>query len=120
METRECEYCKCKTNASLRKCCAKGYLADGGSNLKFGYGDVLLNNLENKDPKNGWIVICSIINKYVVCNNRDTLANVIQNIWDELNKNDTPTHPSKLIQVFELGNQVSVGIKPVVTNIEKL
>jgi len=53
--SRKCEFCGCLTNAHLRKCCAKGYLADGGKeeNMKFDHGNVLLDNRKG----NAWVFL---------------------------------------------------------------
>lgn len=48
---RTCEFCGCRTNAHLRKCCVKGYLADGGvdGGTPFGFGGVWLDNRDREN-----------------------------------------------------------------------
>ena len=45
---RICDFCECQTNARLRQCCIKGWLADGGREDSPWIKGVLVDNRERK------------------------------------------------------------------------
>ena len=69
-------------------------------------------------PKNGWVVFCVALGKYMVAGDEDALARIVDKFWCECDKKFPDYHASTLVEVYELGNRISVGIKPTIANIE--
>lgn len=69
-------------------------------------------------PKNGWLVASLALSQYMFCNSEDDLARQVDRMYHELDKNpDLPIYPGQAIQVYELGERVSVMIEPKVAEI---
>ncbi len=60
-------------------------------------------------PKNGWIVVCPILKEWVIALDEDLLARVVDRQYREVEKmQDCSTHPAAAMQIYELGEKVSV------------
>lgn len=70
-------------------------------------------------PPNGWLVVCLALGEYHIVGNEDSLASIIDKLWQRCDKEMPEQFPYNLIAVFELGDRLAVSIRPIVSSIEK-
>lgn len=68
-------------------------------------------------PKNGWMVMCLMLNSYQICLNEDSLANEVHRLREELIKK-CPDGIYGHVAIWELGERVSVRYEPKITSID--
>jgi hypothetical protein len=105
------------THAGCTKLGAKAVAAEQAEQLK-------------TDPKNGWLVMCRAFGSWHICGNRDSLAREIYRLLTVMaQKNPDPEEPvefgriildGSFIGIYELGDRVSVSIKPTIERLRPL
>ena len=59
-----------------------------------------------------WLVVCFASSDYIICNSETDLAFQVARLWKENLKREGAGATPYPVEVFELGPQVSVKLKP--------